>query len=49
MQATTRIENVVIKQEVEEKNDGVDKYDDYADPVSNFLIALKAPETEAIP
>ena len=45
MQATTGIENFDIKQEKEE-NDGIYKDDDYADPVSNFLIALKAPETK---
>jgi hypothetical protein len=37
MQATAGVEITSIKQE---------KDDAYADPVSNFLIALKAPETK---
>ena len=48
MQAATGIENLDSKIEKgEEKNDGVYKADgDYANPVANFLIALKAPETK---
>jgi hypothetical protein len=47
MQATTGIENLDIKEEKENKeNDGINKDGDYADPVANFLIALKAPETK---
>ena len=52
MQVTAGIENIDIIHEIEQKekkeNDGIDKddYGDYADPVANFLIALKAPETK---
>ena len=49
MQDTTGIEKFDAKIDEEGKNDGIDKDNsDYSDPVANFLIALKAPETETI-
>ena len=44
MQATTGIENLDIKEEKE--NGYTDKDNEYVNPVANFMIALKAPETK---
>ncbi len=46
MQATTGIENLDIGEEGEKENDDIAREDDYADPIANFLIVLKASETK---